>query len=238
MVEGKVEAGRNARELLLRECRGVLSTHSVDMPGYPFGSVVPYSLDRSGMPVILISSIAQHTRNLLADPRLSLIVSEREAADVQASSRLTLLADAGPLGDDVDARERYYRLFPQAHDYHRTHDFAFFRLEVVRARYIGGFGEIHWLEPSEIIKANPFSRADESRIVEHMNADHSDALRHCCRCAHIPLAEEDAARMAGADGEGFHLIAGSRLHWLAYPAPASNLAEARQALVAMARRAC
>jgi putative heme iron utilization protein len=237
-MEEKIEVGRSARELLLRECRGVLSTHSVDVPGYPFGSVVPYSMDRSGRPVILISSIAQHTRNLLADPRLSLIVAEHDAEDVQASSRLTLLADAGPLGEDEDAMERYYRLFPQAHGYHRTHDFAFFRLEVVRARYIGGFGEIHWLKPPEVIKANPFNRADETRIVEHMNADHSDALRHYCRCAHIPLDEGDAARMAGADGEGFHLLAGSRLHWLAYSSPASNLMEARQALVDMARRAC
>ena len=237
-MEEKVEVGRSARELLLRECRGVLSTHSVDMPGYPFGSVVPYSLDRSGLPVILISSIAQHTRNLRADPRLSLIVSEREAADVQASSRLTLLADAVPLGEDEDAGERYYRLFPHAQDYHRTHDFAFFRLKVVRARYIGGFGEIHWLEPSEIIRANPFSRADERRIVEHMNTDHADALRHYCRCARIPALENESVLMAGADGEGFHLMAGAYLYWLAYTAPIGTLMEARQALVAMARRAC
>ncbi len=59
-----VEAAKHARELLLKEYRGVLSTHSKSMPGFPFGSVVPYCLDEQGRPLILISRIAQHTHNL------------------------------------------------------------------------------------------------------------------------------------------------------------------------------
>lgn len=85
---------KNARELLLKEYRGALSTLSKAMPGFPFGSVVPYCLDAEGRPLILISRIAQHTHNLQKDPKCSLLVGEREADDVQAVGRLTYLAEA------------------------------------------------------------------------------------------------------------------------------------------------
>src|SRR5690606_2377623 len=91
------KASKHARELLLKEYQGVLSTQSKALPGYPFGSVVPYCLDEQGRPLILISRIAQHTRNLQQDGRCSLLVGERGAADIQAAGRLTLLADAQQL---------------------------------------------------------------------------------------------------------------------------------------------
>ncbi|EJT82836.1 pyridoxamine 5'-phosphate oxidase-like FMN-binding protein [Pseudomonas putida S11] len=106
---------RPARELLLKEYRGVLSTHSKSMPGYPFGSVVPYCLDAQGNPLILISRIAQHTHNLQKDPKCSLLVGEREAEDVQAVGRLTVMAEAHKLVEEAAieaAAERYYRYFP------------------------------------------------------------------------------------------------------------------------------
>ena len=88
------QVAKNARELLLKEYRGALSTLSKAMPGFPFGSVVPYCLDAQGQPIILISRIAQHTHNLQKDPKCSLLVGEREADDVQAVGRLTYLAEA------------------------------------------------------------------------------------------------------------------------------------------------
>ena len=108
-----VEAAKHARELLLKEYRGVLSTHSKAMPGFPFGSVVPYCLDAQGWPLILISRIAQHTHNLQKDPKCSLFVGERGAEDVQAVGRLTYLAEAQQLEDEADieaAAERYYAI--------------------------------------------------------------------------------------------------------------------------------
>jgi putative heme iron utilization protein len=80
----------DARGLLLEAKAGVLSTLSRDVPGFPFGSVVPHCLDRGGLPLTLIADIAQHTKNLLADPRASLTVTEAaEDGDVQAQARLT-----------------------------------------------------------------------------------------------------------------------------------------------------
>ena len=109
------QSSQDARQLLLSEYHGVLSTHSVDMEGYPFGSVAPYCLDRKGCPIILISRIAQHTKNILQNPKVSLIVTEREIDDIQTGARLTLLALAERIDDaeESDLSERYYRYFPE-----------------------------------------------------------------------------------------------------------------------------
>ena len=121
-----VEAAKNARELLLKEYRAVLPPTRRNGRA-PFGSVVPYCLDAEGRPLILISRIAQHTHNLQADPRCSMLVGERGAEDIQAVGRLTLLAEARQLAEEevAAAAERYYRYFPESADYHRVHDFDF-----------------------------------------------------------------------------------------------------------------
>lgn len=230
-----VKAGKHARELLLKEYHGVLGTHSKAMPGFPFGSVVPYCLNAEGCPLILISRIAQHTHNLGQDAKCSLLVGERCAEDVQAAGRLTLLAEARPLHDEGEiaaAALRYYRFFPQARDYHRTHDFDFWRLQPVRWRFIGGFGDIRWLD--RVTLANPFvADGSETSMVEHMNADHADAIAHYVALAGLPRHE--AAQMAGIDGEGFHLRIGQSLHWLAFPTSCNTPGQVREALVRLAR---
>jgi len=228
------QAKRQARELLLREYRGVLSTQSKAMPGFPFGSVVPYCLDAQGWPLILISRIAQHTHNLKVDGKCSLLVAERGADDVQAVGRLTLLAEARMLDEAADiaaAAERYYRYFPESRGYHDAHDFDFWRLQPVRWRYIGGFGAIHWLD--EVAQANPFAGDTERRMLEHMNSDHADAIAHYVALSGLPLTEP--AQMVGIDREGFHLRIGQSLHWLAFPISCNTAGEVREALVRLAR---
>jgi len=230
------EAVKHARQLLLKEYRGVLSTHSAAMPGFPFGSSVPYCLTENGWPLMLISRIAQHTKNLKADPRCSLLVAERGVEDVQANGRLTVLAEARQLDDAsaIDAAAaRYYRYFPESRDYHRAHDFDFWVLQPVRWRYIGGFGAIHWLD--DVALGNPFARAGgaENGMLEHMNDDHAAAIAHYVERAGLPSAP--AAQMVGIDSEGFHLRIGQAIHWLAFPDTCDNPGAVRQALVSMAR---
>src|SRR5688572_14619929 len=143
---GLMEKQNAARALMLTESFGVLSTISVDVEGYPFGSVTPYCMDRMCRPIIYISPIAQHTKNIVADSRVSLTVIENGASeDVQAQGRVTCLANAIQSDDDRDASERYFRHFPSSRQYDRTHAFNFFRLELVRVRFIGGFGQIFWV---------------------------------------------------------------------------------------------
>jgi putative heme iron utilization protein len=229
-----ITASMHARHLLLKEYRGVLSTHSKAMPGFPFGSVVPYCLDAEGCPLILISRIAQHTHNLLKDNKCSLLVGERDAADVQAAGRLTLLAEAVKREDArliEQAAQRYYRYFPDARDYHTAHDFDFWRLTPVRWRFIGGFGAINWLD--EVALANPFTGEAGSSMLEHMNSDHAQAIAHYVELAGLPT--ESPAEMVGIDSEGFHLRIGLRLYWLAFPTSCNSPLEVRQALVMLAR---
>ncbi|MFF7708176.1 DUF2470 domain-containing protein [Pseudomonas sp. NPDC007930] len=218
-----------ARTLLLSQYNGALSTHSKAMPGFPFGSVVPYCLDADGYPLLLISRIAQHTRNLEAAAKCSLLVGERHD-DVQSAGRLTLLAEAHKLEAPGEAAERYYRYFPEAAGYHSAHDFDFWCLRPVRYRYIGGFGKIHWLDA--VAQANPFAGAAEAGMVEHMNADHAKAIAHYVALAGLPT--HAPAQMAGIDAEGFHLRIGQGLHWLAFGAPCNTPKQVREALVALA----
>ncbi|WP_434561690.1 HugZ family protein [Pseudomonas sp. Z5-35] len=228
-----VEPAKHARELLLKEYRGMLSTHSKAMPGFPFGSVVPYCLDDQGRPLILISRIAQHTHNLQKDARCSMLVGERGAEDVQAVGRLTYLAEAQKLEDSAAiefAAERYYRYFPDSQNYHKAHDFDFWVLTPVRHRYIGGFGAIHWID--QITLANPFAGKAEASMIEHMNADHAKAIAHYVDLASLPKTEP--AQLVGIDSEGMHLRIGEGLHWLAFPAPCNTPTQVREALVYLA----
>jgi heme oxygenase (biliverdin-IX-beta and delta-forming) len=220
-----------ARALFLKESFGVLSTISLDVPGYPFGSIVPYCLDELCRPVIYISHIAQHTKNIVADSRVSLTVMERNvnSDDVQAHGRVTCIANAQSIGShESEVRERYFRYFPSTRQYEQTHDFAFFRLELVRVRFIGGFGQIYWVEPSEFLTQNPFSFQQELRVIDHMNKDHADALRH--------YAGGAPAVMTGIDAEGFDLLLSGKKLRLEFETPVRDMEQARQALIAMAKR--
>ncbi|MBH3427859.1 HugZ family protein [Pseudomonas alkylphenolica] len=228
------KVAQQARELLLKEYRGVLSTHSKSMPGFPFGSVVPYCLDAEGNPLILISRIAQHTHNLQKDPKCSLLVGEREAEDVQAVGRLTVLAEAHKLDDPAAieaAAERYYRYFPESSSYHKAHDFDFWVLKPVRHRYIGGFGAIHWVDHLSL--ANPFAGKAELSMIEHMNSDHASAIEHYVQLSGLPQGVP--AQLVGIDSEGMHLRIGQGVHWLPFAVPCNTPIQVREALVFLAR---
>src|SRR2546423_15146347 len=129
-----------ARRLLNHQGMGVLSTHSVDVAGYPFGSIAPFVVNYEGEPTILISEIAQHTRNIKQNNKVSLTIFDQCAPDPQASSRLTWIGDAELIDpSDTAIRLRYLGYFPAAASYFETHDFSFYRIRLQRARFIGGF---------------------------------------------------------------------------------------------------
>ncbi|MEK6300800.1 MAG: DUF2470 domain-containing protein [Acidobacteriota bacterium] len=222
-----------ARRLLYRQSFGVLSTHSIDVEGYPFGSIAPYTLDYDGQPGILISEIAQHTRNIKHNNKVSLTVFDPQAEDPQAGSRLTWIGDAEAIDpSETDIRERYLRYFPSAESYFETHDFSFYRIRLRRARFIGGFGQIFWIEPDAMLLENPF-RKTERGIVEHMNRDHQKALFHYCGLTGSETV--GAVTMTGIDSEGFDLLADKRKLRLDFDTPIHTSEEARAALVKLAR---
>lgn len=223
-----------ARRLLNHQSMGVLSTHSVDVEGYPFGSIAPFVLNYDGEPTLLISDIAQHTRNIKQNNKVSLTVFDQGADDPQASSRLTWIGDAELIApSDTEIRLRYLGYFPSAESYFETHDFSFYRIRLRRARFIGGFGHIYWIEPDAMLIRNPFRKAERS-IVEHMNQDHQQALFHYCEV--LKGVTANAVTMTGIDSEGFDMLADQRKLRIDFDSAISTVEEARAILVRLARR--
>lgn len=232
----KSKKAKNARDLFISEYQAVLSTHSVDVTGYPFGSIVPYCLNKEGLPIILISTIAQHTKNIISNPKVSLIVTEGGADDSQTVGRVTYLGDAELQNkEDVESAERYYNYFPQSRGYHETHDFNFYVIKPVRIRFIGGFGKIYWIEKEDFLLANPFSFDEEKQMFDHMNADHMVAIKHYCDLYNIDCLESLTPEMVGIDSEGFHLRVGARVHRIDFTETVSSSGAVRNALVKMAK---
>lgn len=144
------------KKLIEQQSFGVLSTLSVDVDGFPFGSVTPYSLTETYNPLIFISNIAQHTKNIIKDNRVSLIILENlqdGSEDPQKHGRASILGRATPLettGNEAKY-QRYFQRFPESEGYQNTHGFQLYEITPVRIRFIGGFGQIFWLEPKQLL---------------------------------------------------------------------------------------
>ena len=223
-------------EFVRSQRMGVLSTVSVAVEGYPFGSVTPYVVDADGYLVILISTLAQHTKNVGADSRCSLTLLDNSADDPQAGARLTWIANARQLSGEASERAhaRYLRFFPASAAFHKTHDFSYYGLFPVRHRFIGGFGDINWVEPEGLVLTNPLAES-EAGILQHMNADHQTALKHYCQ--NVFGVEASSVQMVGVDGDGFDLLADEKLLRFRFEAPVADMGQAREALVALAQSA-
>lgn len=222
-----------ARRLLNHQSVGVLSTHSLDVEGYPFGSIAPYALNYESEPTILISDLAQHTHNIIRNNKVSLTVFDQCVDDPQSNARLTWIGDAEAIDpSDTTIRERYLRYFPSAESYFATHDFSFYRIRLQRARFIGGFGQIFWIEPDAMLVKNSF-RETEKGIVEHMNSDHQKALVHYCQILGREAVE--AVTMTGIDSEGFDLLADKRKLRIDFDSPIRTSEEARANLIRLAK---
>jgi heme iron utilization protein len=223
-----------AQQFLFSAHKGVLSTHSAKFEGYPFGSVTPYVLNHQGMPVILISSLAEHTKNITQNANVSLLVFDNEV-DLQANARLTLLAKAEQTDkDNALIRARYLRYIPQAESYFDAHDFMFYTLHVTHGRYIAGFGKMGWIEGDHFqIPTNPLF-TEEVGILNHMNQDHVDNLKAYCQ--HYYQIQTASASMIGIDSLGFdiRIDTGKQLRF-SFVQAIHNSQEARAALVNMAK---
>ena len=224
---------RAARQFLRRQRHGVLSTLSEKLDGYPFGSIVPLVLDHAGRPTLLISRLAEHTRNIDADSRVSLLVHE-ESSDVQAAARLTLVGDAAQASSDLPALEaRYLRYVPQAGRLLQMGDFSFYRIEPVALRFVGGFGDMQWISAASYVPLANTMAEREADILTHMNADHPAMLRDCAR--HFSGIEAATIAMTGVDCDGFDVRADGALLRFKFTNPVVNAHEVRAALIAMAR---
>lgn len=228
------QAGRAARSLFRRSPYGTLSTLSRKLDGYPFGSITPFILDAFARPVILISTLAEHTRNINADARVSLLVHE-PGGNVQAQGRATLVGDAARVEIEDHCRARYLRYFPEAESYFETHDFFFYRIEPRAIRFIGGFGEIRWVDCADFAPPEHSLETEEPSILAHMNHDHGENLRSYCRLTHNFTPAQ--ATMLGIDCDGFDVNADGQRVRIDFDQVITSADAARVALIDLAQRA-
>lgn len=145
-----------------------LATHSTQLDGFPYATALPFALDAQQRPLILISQLAEHTRNLLADGRASLLLNDDLGAGVLQGARLTLLGEMTQVDVSAEVQARYLRYLPDAARYLALGDFRFFRMAPQRARYIGGFGQMGWVEADSWHALPMLQYADETALLERL----------------------------------------------------------------------
>ena len=196
---------RTAAKTLMREARsGALATLMAGA-GDPYCSLVNVATAADGTPLLLISRLAIHTRNILADPRASLMLDERKEGDPLQGARVMLMGVVTKT-ESADARRRYLACQPEAEMFADFADFAFYELKLKGAHLVAGFGRIVDLTPADVLTDLSGAEAmleAEAGAIEHMNADHADA----CRLYATKLlgAPDGAWRCVGCDPEGLDL---------------------------------
>lgn len=229
--------GKAARRLIRGAGRAALATRA-GADGWPYASLVLTACGHDAAPVLLISDLAEHTRNVAADPRAALLFDATAGlADPLTGSRLTV---QGRLArDDSPAlAARFVARHPSAADYAGFGDFHVWRMEPSRAHMVAGFGRIHWIEAAALVldagPAAPLAAA-EAGIVGHMNADHRDALDlYAARLMGLTGA---GWTMTGIDPEGLDLRREGELARLDFDVAVHNAADARKILVQLVAKA-
>ncbi len=236
-MPAKAEVAAAARALVRRAFKGSLATiHGGN--NYPYASLITLATDPSGAPTFLISRLARHTANLAHDARASVMIDETGAlADPLQGARLTLYGRAGPTPEE-GVRQRFLARHPEAALYADFPDFAFWRLTIEGAHYIGGFGRIFDLEPHDLLVPLEGAAAlveAEPGIVEHMNGDHADALE--LYATSLAGACPGPWRMAGIDPEGCDLVLEGQARRIVFAEPITTPAQARNELARLAEEA-
>jgi len=236
-MPSKAELAADARALIRRALKASLATLAAGS-GHPYASLITVATEASGAPIFLISGLAQHTRNLSEDPRASILFDGTGAeGDPLQGARVTVYGRAEKTGDE-GARRRFLARHPESAFYADFADFAFWRLTIEGAHYIGGFGRIVDLSPPELLVAVDGAEdlvAAEPDILEHMNADHADAIQ--LYATRLAGANGGPWRMSGIDPEGLDLLAGAETRRISFAAPIASAGEARHELVRLANEA-
>ncbi len=176
MSERRSFSAQEARNLLRRARTATLGTLNRE-DGIPYASLVNIATDVRGWPLILVSTLAWHTRNLLADPRGSIMVAELpETGDALTGPRVTVMGRFSKV-EDAGLKRRYLARHPAASLYVGFGDFAFWRLEPEMAHAVAGFGRIETIGADEVFPSSDEMTALEESAIAHMNSDHADAIQ-------------------------------------------------------------
>jgi putative heme iron utilization protein len=196
---------RHAAKTLLREARsGALATLMTGS-GDPYCSLVNVATTAAGAPVLLISRLAVHTRNILADSRISLMLDERKPGDPLEGARVMLMGTAAAT-DNPEVRRRYLARHPDAEMYVGFQDFGFYEMNLEGAHLVAGFGRIVDLNADDVLTETSGAEAllaAEPEVIAHMNADHAEACR--LYATRLLGAPDGPWRCVGCDPDGLEL---------------------------------
>lgn len=226
-----------ARSLVRAAMTATLATLDRD-DGTPYASLVAVATLHDGRPLLLLSRLALHTRNIAADARVSLLLDRRDGVeDALAGPRVTLMGELGSTSDPL-ARARYLARHPGAAMYADFGDFGFYELSVSRGHFVGGFGRITPLSPAELTEpagdAQQLVQAEAS-VLAHMNKDHADAVALMARV--LGNAPEGTWRLAAVDPTGCDLVSANRGVRLSFPLRVTTADEIRRAFIALVAQA-
>jgi len=230
---------RSAKWLLRRSRQGALATVMVNS-GDPYCSLVNVAANPDAAPLLLISRLAVHTKNILADSRVSLMLDERVTGDPLEGARIMVAGRAEELSGEAAAlaRRRYLAAHPSAETFVDFKDFAFFRIAPSGLHLVAGFGRIIDLKPeqflTDIADASDLLEAEAS-AVEHMNEDHREAMN--LYATKLLGAEAADWRCTGCDPEGMDMQAEGRTLRLEFPERVKTGTELRKILVWLAGEA-
>jgi hypothetical protein len=230
---------RLAKSLLRRSRQGALAT-LMEGSGDPYCSLVNLASAPDGSLILLISRLAVHTKNILADTRASVMLDERAPGDPLEGARIMLAGRAEEADNDDREmlRRRYLNAHPSAETFVDFKDFSFFRIRPSGAHLVAGFGRIVDLKPEQFLTdigdAGALIEAEQGAI-EHMNEDHRDAMN--LYATKLLGAESGDWRCTGCDPEGFDLLAGSTALRLEFPTRITGPGDLRKILVELVGQA-
>lgn len=224
-----------ARALIRARPIAALST-ALQADGWPYGSLVLVATAPDGAPLLLISTLAEHTRNLAADDRVSLLFEATAALENPLTgARVSVLGRARASSDPLE-RQRFLRRHPEAELYAGFKDFGLFRIVPERAHLVAGFGRIHWIDGAGLLTIASAALVEaEAGIVTHMNDDHLDAIQ--LYAAKLLGLAGGGWRMTGCDPEGCDLRCGAEVARLKFGYVVEDAAAARMELVRLVKLA-
>jgi hypothetical protein len=234
-----------ARRLIRATDRATLATalashesQPANSSGWPYASLVLVAADYDASPLLLISTLAEHTKNLQQDPRVSLLFDGTQGLDDPLTgARVTVLGNLQRDGDPVRLR-RFVSRHPSAALYAGFKDFGLYRLQITRAHLVAGFGRIHWVDAATVQGPDAdvaWLREHEPSILEHMNSDHAATID--LYAERLLGLSGNGWRLTSVDREGADLRRDGVVARLDFPIPVTSLDAVRQSFVALAQSA-
>ena len=236
MKDSKADYELNAIALFRSSNTAVLSTLSKSTNDYPFGSFVTFVSNSNRDLFIYASDIAEHTKNILNDARACVtICSISKDDDKQTSARLSLIGDLirVPAAETDACLSRFFKFLPDSERYSRIHGFNFYKLNILKARWIGGFGQIGWLDIKHWAANVPRWENNEAAMIEHMNQDHSNVICSALN-AKFNLAQPNAQMLALCI-DGYYILSAGLTYFIPFDQPCYNEKAIRAALVQQAK---